>query len=231
MPIKDFDKKITSFYPKNKEKKTIDYYVLAKQIILGGMVVVLIGYWAIPEILTISDDATYALNENSGIEGDIDFNTEDVSLDTSNEFTTTEANIEILMTATDIENLNESIATSLSDYFANYKMERDRVRAEQLEILNGVINSYADAESIATASAKILEINEALEGELMIENLLVARGIENVAAFIDEGRINLVIGEDGARTTEDEIAKLAQLTSDTCGITLENIFITLKSVN
>ncbi len=80
------------------------------------------------------------------------------------------------------------------DFFSEYRMERDRVRAQQLEILQGLAsNAKADNVSRQEAGKKIVSLTENLTREMEIEGLLKAKGYEDVLVFLHSSAAEVVV--------------------------------------
>ncbi len=76
-----------------------------------------------------------------------------------------------------------------SDFFINYRLEREKARSRQLELLQALIDDEkTTAEMRAEAQSKVIAQAEAIEQELMLESILVAKIVpirkgENAAAY------------------------------------------------
>ncbi len=116
-----------------------------------------------------------------------------------------------------------------SDFFINYRMEREKVRSRQLEMLQQIIDDENSEEAIRSeAQGKIMEQAEAIESELMLENILVARYGGEAAVFIQSGKVNLVLDLDRAEMSDSEAEKIARLVDNYTGVGYENIIVVLK---
>ena len=70
-------------------------------------------------------------------------------------------------------------------FFAEYRMERERVRGEQVELLREMLNNpNVDEKSRAAAAAHLVQISEALEQEIKTEALIIARGFQDCVVII-----------------------------------------------
>ncbi|MFY9393540.1 MAG: SpoIIIAH-like family protein, partial [Halanaerobiales bacterium] len=73
------------------------------------------------------------------------------------------------------------------DFFIEYRLERDRARSEQINILREIVNNpNSDEASKKEAQRKILEITDKMEKEMEIESLIRARGYREALAYIHE---------------------------------------------
>lgn len=80
------------------------------------------------------------------------------------------------------------------EFFAYFRMERDRVRSQQLELLREMAaDPSTAAETRSEAQNRILELTQQMEKELELENLMVARGFSEAAAFIRSDAATVVL--------------------------------------
>ena len=63
------------------------------------------------------------------------------------------------------------------DFFVEYRLQRDRVRASEIEMLERMIeNPNISPEGKKKAEAQLLALTAAMEEELLVENMLKAEG-------------------------------------------------------
>jgi len=107
--------------------------------------------------------------------------------------------------------------TAMQNNYSDYQMERQKTRDAEKEILQKIINdkNTAEAERAAAQQAQ-MKIAERMEQEMMIEQLLTAKGFEEPIAFIQEGRMTVVISGE---LTEDDARQIADIVS---GVTSRN---------
>ena len=116
-----------------------------------------------------------------------------------------------------------------SDYFLSYAMERDSVRAMQVEMLTALINNAnADSESKKAAQNKIIAITDALENELLLTNLLNAKYNTETAVFVQDAQVNVIIKKEANGLLQEDVEKIAQIVASQTGIPYENVIIVLK---
>ncbi len=97
-----------------------------------------------------------------------------------------------------------------NNYFIEYKLERERTRSRQIELLQQVVedpNSVADTRQ--QAQQKLLQIISFLEQELQLEHLITAKGFLDSVAFIQPQSVTVVIDQESF--AESEIVKIADL--------------------
>ena len=118
-----------------------------------------------------------------------------------------------------------------SDFFINYRLEREKARSRQLELLQSLIgDEKTTADMRDEAQHKVIEQAEAIEQELMLESILVAQYGGEAVVFIQPEKVNVVLSlarESGIADKEAE--KIARLVDNYTGIGFENVIIVLKN--
>ncbi len=123
--------------------------------------------------------------------------------------------------------LQEEVAvveTTVSDYFTEYRSERSTSREEQLLNLDSIISSESlDAEVIADAAAQKMSIVSLMESEVALENLIQAKGFEDVVVSmqVDSDDINVIVKADVL--TQEEVAQIYEVISTTTSATYANV--------
>lgn len=113
-------------------------------------------------------------------------------------------------------------------YFVNYRMEREKVRSRQLEILNEIVDNTKSTETMRSqAQEKLMTITQEMEDELKLENLLLAKNYQDAAVFIQPESVLVVVPDNGIGNLDR--VKIADLVSNTTGHAYEDIFITTKN--
>lgn len=127
------------------------------------------------------------------------------------------------------KDLDKYSINSDSDFFINYRLEREKARARQLELLQELIDDEnTGAEIRKEAQAKVIAQAEAIEGELMLESILVAKYGGEAAVFIQPEKVNVVLDLDKDKMADNEADKIARIVDNYTGIGYENIIIVLK---
>ncbi len=71
------------------------------------------------------------------------------------------------------------------DYFVNYRIDREKMRSEQMEILQGIVDNPNSASDMRKdAQGKMLQITQNLENELKLENLIRAKSFPDAVLLI-----------------------------------------------
>jgi len=140
----------------------------------------------------------------------------------------------ILETAISQENehlgwLNENYVnlSKLSDdavFFVEYRLDRDKIRGKQLELLKKIVEDpNSVAETRQEAQQKIIQITNYLEQELQLEKLIKAKGFKDAVVFIQPQSVTAVVNQ--REFTKDEIAQITDLITTVTGQSIENIYL------
>ncbi|HHU63170.1 MAG TPA: SpoIIIAH-like family protein [Clostridiales bacterium] len=109
-----------------------------------------------------------------------------------------------------------------SSFFIDYRLERDKVRSEQIEYLKEVIDNKDTVQEIRNeAQREMVAIVKMMEKELAVENLLKAKGFRDALIFIHENSINVIVDEDNL--TPEQVAQIQDIVIRETGEKLENI--------
>ena len=107
------------------------------------------------------------------------------------------------------------------DFFAAYREERDNVRTQELAYLDAIVAQGGDAETLSDAQKQKLDLVNAMETELTVENLVRAKGFSDVIVSMHQGNVNVVVG---AETLSDEqVAQILDIVLRETGQTAENV--------
>lgn len=73
------------------------------------------------------------------------------------------------------------------NFFIEYRIERDRTRSEQIEILREIVNNQNSSSQMRQeAQQKLLIIAEELEKESKVESALLAKGFGEAVAVLQK---------------------------------------------
>ena len=114
------------------------------------------------------------------------------------------------------------------DFFSEYKMERERTRSGQIEILREIVsNPNSSAQMRQEAQQKLIKISDNLEKESKIENALVAKGFKEAIVEIQPEAVMVIVPSNGLR--QDEIARISDIVIKVSGCRMEDVVIVPKS--
>lgn len=114
------------------------------------------------------------------------------------------------------------------DYFMDHRLERNKVRSEQISSYREMINNPNHSEEAQkTAEKKLLDLTERMEKEIEIESLIRGRGYQEVLAFIHDDAVDIIIQAEDL--TEDEVATIGDVIIKTTGFSPGDLTIIEKS--
>lgn len=109
-------------------------------------------------------------------------------------------------------------------YYVEYRMQRDRVRAQEIELLKDIINSpTASSEAKQNAESQLISQGSKMEQELMLENMIKAKGFEDVVFFFKDGIANVVVKAE--EISDAEFFQIAEAAAKITEESLENIMV------
>ena len=156
-------------------------------------------------------------NVNTVVENKI----KEVSQETNVEEKTEEA-------ASNITNEGETVQTSTEDYyFTTAKLERNTMYSESLETYQEMYNNInATAEAKVDALSKINNINNTKNAIMIAENLIIAKGFEDVVIFSNEGSVSVIVKI--AELKQEEVAQIQNIVSRELNVEADIIHISNK---
>lgn len=108
-----------------------------------------------------------------------------------------------------------------ADFFAAYRTERDTVRTQEFAYLDAIVAQGADKETLSDAQKQKLDLVNAMETELTVENLVRAKGFADVIVSIHEGNVNVVVGT--GQLNDEQVAQILDIVLRETGKTAENV--------
>lgn len=106
-------------------------------------------------------------------------------------------------------------------FFASYREERDVTRTQELAYLDAIVAQGADTETLSDAQRQKLELVNAMETELTVENLIRAKGFADVIVSIHKGNVNVVVGADALN--DEQVAQILDIVLRETGKSAENV--------
>lgn len=107
-------------------------------------------------------------------------------------------------------------------FFVEYRLERDRVRGHELEMLNDIINNaQAGVESRREAELQVLKLVDLMEKELIVENMLKAQGYTDAIFFGGKDGVTVMIHTE--HLGEDEFWRIADMVAAISGVSREKV--------
>lgn len=157
------------------------------------------------------DDVTKADNELANQE------LLDISLEETAEIDSLDSEVD--------ETPGEAVLTSGSKVVAEAKVAREQVRAENKEVLQGIIdNKNLTEEQKSEAVAEMIEMTKIAELETSVETMLLSKGFSESVVTITETGVDVVV--NGAELTDAHRAQIEDIVTRKTGVEAKNIVIT-----
>lgn len=111
-----------------------------------------------------------------------------------------------------------------SGYFSSVKIEREQMRSKNKELFMEIVNSdkVSDKQKQSAVDG-IIELTSIADKENNAEILLGAQGFEDVVVSMSDGKVNVVVSNDGL--TEQQIAQIEDATKSATGVKADKIVI------
>lgn len=110
-----------------------------------------------------------------------------------------------------------TMAGIANGYFNDFREERSRVRAQEIEYLRSVISSEnTDAEAVAEAQNRLLQLVENMEKEFTVESRIRGKGFTDAAASVKADSVSVVV--EGASLSEEEAARILEIIISETGL-------------
>lgn len=113
-------------------------------------------------------------------------------------------------------------APQTGDFFKDFRAQRETARADEIALLDSIVQrENAPEDSVKKADERRIELTRFTEQERAIEKLLVAKGFEDAAAFVQEGTATIVVKKE--KLTDEEIARILEMAMRQTGQEVSNI--------
>ncbi len=128
---------------------------------------------------------------------------------------------EAKMVSTEAEEFAEE-TLSVTDYFSQAKLERDLKRSEAMDMLTQILDAQSTGkEARAEAEDEIHHLADYTEKEVMMENLIRAKGYEDAFVFMGENLISIAVKSGGLN--EVDAAVITDIAISTSGYSADKI--------
>lgn len=108
------------------------------------------------------------------------------------------------------------------EFFVEYKLQRDRIRAKAIEELNQLMDKPDVSQDVREkAENELLELIDVMEKEMVIENLIKAHGFDDAIFFHSRDNATVVIKADSL--SETEVYQITEIVSDKLGINMNDV--------
>lgn len=81
-----------------------------------------------------------------------------------------------------------------NEFFVEYRLERDRTRSQQVDLLREIVNNQNSSESAKKeAQTRLLGISQAIETEMKLENLIRAENFKDSVVFVQDKSVTVIV--------------------------------------
>ncbi len=129
------------------------------------------------------------------------------------------------------ENIEEAMSKELHsgnrNYFVEYRLSRDKLRANLVERLEDIVNNSNTDEKVRTeAQTEIMKIGKLSEKELQIEGLVKSKGFDEALVFLTDNDIKVIVSSEDLN--EQEMVKILEIVKSETEFDMNNIKIIKK---
>lgn len=126
--------------------------------------------------------------------------------------------------------INQKINNQESEglgFFAEFRMERERIRSKQLELLREVANNQSNNQKVRDAAAmKLVQVSDMVEKEMQTETLIKSKGYRDCAVIVKTDTATIVL--DVHQVSEEQQTEITELTTHATGLQKNQITITTR---
>lgn len=129
------------------------------------------------------------------------------------------------------ETIQDAMASDISktnrNYFVEYRLSRDKLRANLVDRLDEIVNNNNTTEAVRTeAQEEIIKLGNISQKELEIEGLIKSKGFTEALTFIADKDIKIVV--DSNELTEQDMVKILDIVKSETTFDMNNIKIMKK---
>jgi stage III sporulation protein AH len=115
-----------------------------------------------------------------------------------------------------------------TDFFIEYRIERERTRGRQIELLREIINNTdASEQARKKAQEELLVLSGKMAKETELEHLIRAKGYRDASVCIEERGVTVVLQTDNI--IPEEITRICEVISWGTGVGEQNIMVIPKN--
>ncbi len=108
------------------------------------------------------------------------------------------------------QEIDETSASMTATFFRDYRFEREQERNKEVIHINSIVdNQNSDADVLKEAQLQLLELTTNMEAELVIENLIKAKGIKDAIVIIHRDNVNVIV--DKTELVPEEVAMILDI--------------------
>lgn len=114
-----------------------------------------------------------------------------------------------------------------NEFFVEYRLERERTRSQQVDLLREIINNQNSSESAKKeAQSRMLAISQSIETEMKLENLIRAENFKDSVVFVQDKSVTVIV--QIPMLTAMDRQKINSITTRITGLDEQNVVIIPK---
>ena len=126
-----------------------------------------------------------------------------------------------------METMYSEASMSSKNYFVEYRLSRDKLRASLVDRLDLIVNNANTTETVRSEAQKeIMKIGNYSETELQIEGLIKGKGFEDAIVFLSDKDIKIVVSS--LELKEQDMVKILDIVKSETDYDANNIKIMKK---
>lgn len=188
-------------------------------------------YANVGDAVLVSNNETENVTDENINNGNVNTNEDMVQQENNTSAQNTENNTVAetnAKTTTSSSETTETKTENETDYYANAKLNRDKMYAEMISNYEKIINNPNASEAQKSiATQEITKINNTKNAIMISENLIGTKGFNNCVILVNDGSVNVVVNVQGGLNKEN-VAKLQNIVSRELKVEIDNIHITEK---
>lgn len=188
-------------------------------------------YANVGDAVLVSNNETENVTDENINNGNVNANADMVPQENNTSAQNTENNTVAetnTKTTTTSSETTETKTENETDYYANAKLNRDKMYAEMISNYEKIINNQNASEAQKSiATQEITKINNTKNAIMISENLIGTKGFNNCVILVNDGSVNVVVNVQGGLNKEN-VAKLQNIVSRELKVEIDNIHITEK---
>ncbi len=125
------------------------------------------------------------------------------------------------------EEMDREASNSSRNYFVEYRLSRDKLRANLIDRLDGIVNNDKTNEDMRSeAQNEIIKIGKISESELQMEGLIKSKGFDEAVVLLTDEDIKVVVSTD--ELNEGEMVKILDIVRSETEFDMDDIKIIKK---
>lgn len=114
--------------------------------------------------------------------------------------------------------------TAKSEFFVEYRLERDRTRSQRIDMLRETVNNpNSPSEIRKEANQELMSVFRIIEKEMELENLIRAEGYKDAVVYLQEAEKTATVTVHTPSLAPENREKLVSLINRVTGLQRENI--------